>query len=676
MLSVESSRPVSLREAHFRAIGRELPRPLVKPSKTALKKPPQKGFRLAKKRAKGGFARDKEVIKKFSKNITGVARGKDLVESVSLQPRKSKKQKEDEEALEIIRDEKLTKPSESVSKVAEAEINRKIDKLDKGFDDKLYAWSSVAESVLQQARIFGSEPDPSERRRLRERTTIAGGSVSNIDSEERFFRQDTTYGDKQRLLEDYPQNIALIKAYRDEGVITDGLYNQLELAIRQYNRQQRITEDTALERNASQGLRIVRSIQKKGGRYAGTEEGDVSVLDPLASGLGSSVNQQLQEKLRVAREQRAREDKERDEQFEAQEQVNRLKRGQKIFSGVDAGFYSARQEQKEIGLLEHSSQEGTSSGDSVRSDRGLGAYTDDEDRLSSGSLRSDGTSTTEREAVASELDRVGIATLQTAMDTGGFSGFGRSRETKPLDRKQARTPRSRLVQSEPDTKALESDGELSREIASNISKQTAISQRLTNIRRRSGQHATSREAQLSQEAPLLEELTQLQSQERKLQSKRAEKKQQKREEQSASDFFRELAKGGGLSTATQIRVASESGGKSQYGVKPRSKAQAKKLLQEMAEQPRELTSEEANTHFDNLDSFLTAQQEPSPRLSPAERSPRLVALEEREAQREADRKRLLEQGLLQAEQTSPPATETTLDELVAQSPTIGTIQSD
>ena len=96
----------------------------------------------------------------------------------------------------------------------------------------------------------------------------------------------------------------------------------------------------------------------------------------------------------------------------------------------------------------------------------------------------------------------------------------------------------------------------------------------------------------------------------------------------------------------------------------------------MAEQPRELTSEEANTHFDNLDSFLTAQQEPSPRLSPAERSPRLVALEEREAQREADRKRLLEQGLLQAEQTSPPATETTLDELVAQSPTIGTIQSD
>ena len=69
MLSVESSRPVSLREAHFRAIGRELPRPLVQPSKTAKKKPPQKGFRLAKKRAKGGFARDKEVIKKFSKNI-------------------------------------------------------------------------------------------------------------------------------------------------------------------------------------------------------------------------------------------------------------------------------------------------------------------------------------------------------------------------------------------------------------------------------------------------------------------------------------------------------------------------------------------------------------------------------------------------------------------------------
>ena len=104
-----------------------MPRPLVKPSKTALKKPPQKGFRLAKKRAKGGFARDKEVIKKFSKNITGVARGKDLVESVSFQPRKSKKQKEDEEALEIIRDEKREKPSVSVSKVAEVEINRKID---------------------------------------------------------------------------------------------------------------------------------------------------------------------------------------------------------------------------------------------------------------------------------------------------------------------------------------------------------------------------------------------------------------------------------------------------------------------------------------------------------------------------------------------------------------------
>ena len=75
MMSIaEPSKPLGLREAHFRAIRRDdlilqsrKPVPL---SKTSKKKPPRKGFMRAKKRVKGGFARDKEVQKNTLKKVS------------------------------------------------------------------------------------------------------------------------------------------------------------------------------------------------------------------------------------------------------------------------------------------------------------------------------------------------------------------------------------------------------------------------------------------------------------------------------------------------------------------------------------------------------------------------------------------------------------------------------
>ena len=97
MLAVETSQPLGLREAHFKAIGRDelilQARQPIGFSKSAKKKVPKKGFMRTKKRAKGGYARDKEVIKKF-KITKGIAKEKKTgLETVELSKKKPKKKK-------------------------------------------------------------------------------------------------------------------------------------------------------------------------------------------------------------------------------------------------------------------------------------------------------------------------------------------------------------------------------------------------------------------------------------------------------------------------------------------------------------------------------------------------------------------------------------------------------
>ena len=660
-VAVESSRPVSLYEAHFKAMGKPLPRPLVKPSRTAKKKPPQKGFRLAKKRAKGGFARDKEVIKKF--NIKeGIATEKPTkIESVSVEKRKTKKEKETEQALQIVRDEPRRPEGETTSILREAEINKKLDTLDKGFDDKI---GSVFEELRSEIR-FGSEPaDIGGGRRRRRRQRSPPIDIRRITTLEQFYDEKnnyTEYRTQEDLVKDYPRNIAILKALRDERLLDRSLYNELELAIRQYNTEQSIPYDKSLEQNAIAQERLAKEVSRKaegGGRYTGAGSGGFSTLGSGAS----SVDSSLAERLERSREERLASDRQRDLDFETEDQIRRLKRGQQIISGADAGFLTQRQAQKEAGLLAHSSDSATSSGDEVRRDRGLSAWTEQEDELSSGSLRSDGTSTSERESVASELDRQ--SQDEWARQSGGrVAGHFQKFETrKPLTRAPAPEPQAKPDEpKKSQVKALKSTQEITRELSALDREQTSIDQQLTQIRRargRSGARAGRREEQLSEEAPLIARLTQITEEMRKLEAQRkiatsnqSATSKEDRRANTRSEAILQIrlgSEGGGTnSTADAIRLGSEVGtaptGGTAYGVKPRSKAQAETLLTELAEdsRTREVRSSEMERAFDNLDEIAggrkkldlepitpkSAEEEltprgrgetPSPRVSPTE----------------------------------------------------------
>ena len=640
-VAVESSRPVSLYEAHFKAIGKPLPRPLVEPSKTARKKPPRKGFRLAKRRAKGGFARDKEVIAKFKKEgkkVKGVA--KELpseLETVSLEPRKTKKEKETEQALQIVRDDPRRPVDETTSRLREEQINRRIDDLDKGFDDKL---GSVFEELRSEIR-FGSEPADvgagKRRRRKKKKARSPPVDISKITTAEQFFAEKAIhkYRTEEQLLQDYPENIAILKALRDERILDRGLYNEIEAGIRQYNQDETVAEDEALEQNAIQQARIAREKQKRGGRYTGAGSGGFSTLDSGAS----SVDSSLAERLRRASEERAEKDREAQDEFETEETLRRFKKGQQVFSGVGGTtFYQDRQEQKEAGILAHSSESELSSGDSVRRGRGLRTITDDEDELSSGNLRSDGTSTSERESVASELDRLGQDEFAQAGQSRVEGHFQKFETRKPITRAPQPEPEPKTQPTKEQTKGLVSLKDITKQLSALDREQRFIDQSLSDIRRargRSGERAGRREEQLTEEAPLIARLTEITAETRKLEEARlkAVDKQRpttkkERRGNTRNDALLQLrlgSEGGGtLTTAEAIRFGSEAGtaptGGTTYGVKPRSNQQAKTLLTELAEDSRTrvVESEEHEQFFQHLDTYdqSTRTDEPKIDLSP------------------------------------------------------------
>ena len=109
MLAVDSSRPRSLREQHFVNVVR----PLIQPSKTAKKKRKVKGFqRAGKKKAKGGFGRDKVIRKKFG--IEETQKGLDIGSSY-LEKGQTKKEREADEfdtRRDVVRSKTIgTRPS-------------------------------------------------------------------------------------------------------------------------------------------------------------------------------------------------------------------------------------------------------------------------------------------------------------------------------------------------------------------------------------------------------------------------------------------------------------------------------------------------------------------------------------------------------------------------------------
>ena len=643
MLAVESSRPVSLYEAHFKAIGKPKPRPLVQPSRTAKKKPPQKGFRLARKRAKGGFARDKEVIKKF--NIKeGIAREKPTkLESVSVEKRKTKKEKETEQALQIVRDDPRRPVDETTSILREAEINKKLDRLDEGFDDKI---GSVFEELRSEIR-FGSEPADIGAGRRRRRKKKGGArtpiDISRITTAEQFYDKEnnyTEYRTQEDLVKDYPRNIAILKALRDERFLDRGLYNEFEAGIRRYNQDQVIAEDRTLEQNAIAQEQLRREKQRGGGRYTGAGSGGFSTLDSTAS----SVDSSLAQKLERARVERRESDRRRDQDFEAEDQIRRLKRGQQVISGADAGFLTQRQAQKEAGLLAHSSDSATSSGDEVRRSRGLSAWTEQEDELSSGNLRSDGTSTSERESVASDLDRQSQDEW-ARQSSGRVAGHFQKFETrKPITRAPAPEPQAKPDEpTKAQRSAVRSGAEITQELASLDREQRSIDEQLTQIRRargRSGERAGRREEQLSEEAPLIQRLTQIADRQRRLEelqldalSKQRTTSKKDRRANTRSEAILQIrlgSEGGGTNTTAEaIRFGSEvgtdpTGGKaSPYGVKPRSKAQAETLLTELAKdsKTKPIASEEQEQLFQHLDGYLEGVKTDEPKIEVEQTTP-------------------------------------------------------
>ena len=632
MMSIaETSKPLGLREAHFRAIRRDdlilqsrKPVPL---SKTSKKKPPRKGFMRAKKRVKGGFARDKEVQRKF--NIKGIAKElKTEIESVEIRPKKSKKQKEDEEVLEIVRDEKKDKPIVIQSVLDKSVIDSKLQGLARDFDEreKRYRrregiqseayFSAIADEfddLRQSQRLAQSEPAVQGRSERRTKTqSVVRSEVYTTDAQ--FLGAMPQYESMSDFLKDYPQNIGLIKALREVGRMDEALENELESRIRLNNTQFGVEEDKAREGNAIVGQQLQFRAVEGGGRA-------YDVLQGTEIGGGTEDSPRTQSRLRQVVEQRKQErlDKERAEydERELSEYKKRFESGRPIYTGGLAD----RQQQKAEGLLEHSSDDSLSSGDSVRQKRGLSVISDRDDELASGSLRSDGTSTAEREAVASDLDRRSQDSLATR-SSGGSERFGDIGAHRPLETLERSGRPYQAPQPEPEPKKattikVKSLLELQRELQKNIASQTSLNADLSSLRR----GRLQREERLSQEAPIVEQVQALEIAQRKLERQIAEK-QPTAKKQTASERILNIRlgsdSGGGLSTSSAIRVASEhgtdaTGGSVMYGVKPRSKQQAQTLLTEMSEEPTAIKSTDHEAHFDFLEQHA---KEPKLDLSP------------------------------------------------------------
>ena len=632
MMSIaETSKPLGLREAHFRAIRRDdlilqsrKPVPL---SKTSKKKPPRKGFMRAKKRVKGGFARDKEVQRKF--NIKGIAKElKTEIESVEIRPKKSKKQKEDEEVLEIVRDEKKDKPIVIQSVLDKSVIDSKLQGLARDFDEreKRYRrregiqseayFSAIADEfddLRQSQRLAQSEPAVQGRSERRTKTqSVVRSEVYTTDAQ--FLGAMPQYESMSDFLKDYPQNIGLIKALREVGRMDEALENELESRIRLNNTQFGVEEDKAREGNAIVGQQLQFRAVEGGGRA-------YDVLQGTEIGGGTEDSPRTQSRLRQVVEQRKQErlDKERAEydERELSEYKKRFESGRPIYTGGLAD----RQQQKAEGLLEHSSDDSLSSGDSVRQKRGLSVISDRDDELASGSLRSDGTSTAEREAVASDLDRRSQDSLATR-SSGGSERFGDIGAHRPLETLERTGRPYQAPQPEPEPKKettikVKSLLELQRELQKNIASQTSLNADLSSLRR----GRLQREERLSQEAPIVEQVQALEIAQRKLERQIAEK-QPTAKKPSASERILNIRlgsdSGGGLSTSSAIRVASEhgtdaTGGSVMYGVKPRSKQQAQTLLTEMSEEPTAIKSTDHEAHFDFLEQHA---KEPKLDLSP------------------------------------------------------------
>ena len=632
MMSIaETSKPLGLREAHFRAIRRDdlilqsrKPVPL---SKTSKKKPPRKGFMRAKKRVKGGFARDKEVQKKF--NIKGIAKEqKTELESVEIRPKKSKKQKEDEEVLEIVRDEKKDKPIVIQSVLDKSVIDSKLQGLARDFDEreKRYRrregiqseayFSALADDfdeLRQSQRLTQSEPAVQGRSERRTKTqSVVRSEVYTTDAQ--FLGAMPQYESMSDFLKDYPQNIGLIKALREVGRMDEALENELESRIRLNNTQFGVEEDKAREGNAIVGQQLQYRALEGGGRAYDVPQGtDI--------GGGTQDSPRTQSRLRQVVEQRKQErlDKERAEydQRELSEYKKRFESGRPIYTGGLAD----RQQQKAEGLLEHSSDDSLSSGDSVRQKRGLSVISDRDDELASGSLRSDGTSTAEREAVASDLDRRSQDSLATR-SSGGSERFGDIGAHRPLETLERSGRPYQAPQPEPEPKKattikVKSLLELQRELQKNIASQTSLNADLSSLRR----GRIPREQRLTQEAPIVQQVQALEIAQKKLERQIAEK-QPTAKKQTASERILNIRlgsdSGGGLSTSSAIRVASEhgtdaTGGSVMYGVKPRSKQQAQTLLTEMSEEPTAIKSTDHEAHFDFLEQHA---REPKLDLSP------------------------------------------------------------
>lgn len=633
MMSIaETSKPLGLREAHFRAIRRDdlilqsrKPVPL---SKTSKKKPPRKGFMRAKKRVKGGFARDKEVQRKF--NIKGIAKElKTEIESVEIREKKSKKQKEDEEALEIIRDEKKDKPIVIQSVLDKSIIDTKLEGLARDFDEreKRYRrregiqsdalFSALADDfdeLRQSQRLTQSESavqGRSERRR-KTQSVIRGGEVYTTDAQ--FLGAMPQYESMSDFLKDYPQNIGLIKALRELGRMDEALENELESRIRLNNKQFGVEEDLAQEGNArvSQQLHF-RAIEGGGRAYdvlQGTDIGGETQDSPR-------TRSRLRQVVEQRKQQRLQEEREEYDQRELSEYKKRFESGRPIYTGGLAD----RQQQKAEGLLEHSSEDSVASGDSVRQKRGLSVISDRDDELASGNLRSDGTSTAEREAVALELDRHSQDSLATR-SSGGSERFGDIGAHRPLETLERSGRPYQAPQPEPEPKPattikVKSLLELQRELQKNIASQTSLNADLSSLRR----GRLDREARLSKEAPIVQQVQALEIAQKKLERQIAEK-QPTAKKPTASERILNIRlgsdSGGGLSTSSAIRVASEhgtdaTGGSVMYGVKPRSKQQAQTLLTEMSEEPTAIKSTDHEAHFDFLEQHA---REPKLTLEP------------------------------------------------------------
>ena len=394
MLAVDSSRPRSLREQHFVNVVR----PLIQPSKTAKKKRKVKGFqRAGKKKAKGGFGRDKVIRKKFG--IEETQKGLDIGSSY-LEKGQTKKEREADEfdtrrdvvrsdvlptIVETPKEAGITKKEmeENVARMTQqlqdvrqeqtrisahdhalidlrlaqareeqtrglTETERSLSREIRGQSEiNMRAMTEMGERLHRQyasegGRVYTTEPTHPTRSRMpfvqphptrRPQRAPTQIRLGANITDKDSLVKELYAGNEDAFLRDYPRNITYARRVANAGMISMADQQDLITEVRIHNSNFHIPEDQVVEDNDYTQMEIV---------FDKPSERGMSEI-PVRRGTEGfgTAGARTQEQEDYLQQQRL--------DVEMEDAKRRMERGQRIFTGSDLSFIQERQEAKERG---------------------------------------------------------------------------------------------------------------------------------------------------------------------------------------------------------------------------------------------------------------------------------------------------------------------------------------